>query len=252
MGDVDQTCAKCKKTAAESQVSSLKNCARCKVTLYCNRECQKDDWKVHKKICASQANARGAYVGPETVHSSDSSATRLKNLEKHVPNPFTRLDQGKYLHDRPETDVYKLLIDSFRMREADDFNFESKAMAGSVYTGAESSIEPFRHYLAKAAAMPNILPSWWISQKQKECEAFSESGIWNDVRRKISKQEVIDHYGDEKAPMQVRMFAEAVYGVGSMGQSGEGMRKLMSDMEQGGSENGHYSMLDINPFARGQ
>jgi hypothetical protein len=54
--------------------------------------------------------------------------------------------------------MYKLLIDSYRMREADDVNFENKTTPPSVYTGAPSSIEPFRQYLAKAATRPNLLP----------------------------------------------------------------------------------------------
>ena len=54
---------------------------------------------LHKKICSK--NAARAFVGANAEHSSSYSSGRLKDLEKHVPNPFTRLDQGKYLHDRP-------------------------------------------------------------------------------------------------------------------------------------------------------
>jgi splicing suppressor protein 51 len=38
---------------------------------------------------------------------------------------------------------------------------------------------------------------------------------------------MVEHYGDDKAPMQLRMLAEAVYGMGSMGQNGAGMRKMI-------------------------
>lgn len=248
MGDAVQSCANCKKTATELNTTNLKNCAKCKVTLYCCRDCQKADWKAHKKVCASQANAGAA---ANTANSSSYSAPPLKCLEKHVPNPFTRLDQGSFLHDRPENDVYKLLIDSFRMRQADDFNFENKTMPRSVYTGAASSMEPFREYIAKAATISNLLPPWWSPAKQTECEAFGESGAWSDLRKKVTKQDIINHYGDDKAPMQVRMLAEAVYGIGSMGQSGGSMRKFMSQMEQGGPGNGQVaSMINIDPFKR--
>lgn len=46
--DADQ-CATCGK--AESLVGRLKKCAVCHKTHYCSRECQKADWKKHKKIC---------------------------------------------------------------------------------------------------------------------------------------------------------------------------------------------------------
>ena len=50
----------------------------------------------------------------------------------------------------------------------------------------------------------------------------------------VTKQEVIFHCVDDKMPMQVRMLAEAVYGVGSMGQNGAMARKHMAQMERGG------------------
>jgi len=38
-------CSKCQ------MVKSCSNCARCKMANYCSKICQKDDWKIHKKIC---------------------------------------------------------------------------------------------------------------------------------------------------------------------------------------------------------
>ena len=241
MSEATPSCAACKKTAAAANVAALKQCAKCKSTQYCSRDCQKADWKVHKKICSR--NAANAFVEANAEHSSTYSSPRLNDLEKHIPNPFTKLDQGKYLHDRPEKDVYKLLIDSFRMRQADDLNLEGKTTPRSVYTGAPSSIEPFRGYLAKAATR-KVLPPWWDAEKQKECEAFGESGAWQDLRRRVTKQEVIQHYGDQKMPMQVRMLAEADYGAGSMGQDGTFVRKQLAQMEQGGNGQ-HMSMMSL-------
>jgi len=161
-----------------------------------------------------------------------------------VPNPFTRLDQGKYLYDRPQTDVYKLLIDSFRIRQADDFAYEGKATPSSVYTGTLSSTEPFRQYLEKASARQELLPKWWTDEKGEECVVFGESGAWSNLRKKVTKQEVIEHYGDDKMPMQLRMLAETVYGTGTMGQDGSDVRKLMVQMESGGSKDiKHMSMF---------
>ena len=46
--DADQ-CAKCGK--AQSMVGRLKACTVCKKTFYCNKECQRSDWKRHKRVC---------------------------------------------------------------------------------------------------------------------------------------------------------------------------------------------------------
>ncbi len=43
-----QCCTSCQKTPPEV---TLKHCAKCSVTLYCSRDCQKADWKAHKKVC---------------------------------------------------------------------------------------------------------------------------------------------------------------------------------------------------------
>lgn len=37
----------------------LRRCTRCGVTRYCSRDCQRGDWKDHKKICAEMANMIG-------------------------------------------------------------------------------------------------------------------------------------------------------------------------------------------------
>ncbi len=93
------SCTTCKKASSE-----LKRCAKCSTTLYCSRDCQKADWKTHKKVCGKQAQEREAAGG------GPSAATMLSppnGLEKPITKPFTRLDNNTYLHDRPEEDVYR-------------------------------------------------------------------------------------------------------------------------------------------------
>ena len=46
--DLD-VCDHCGKTQAVA--GKLKQCQRCKVTLYCGKDCQKSAWKKHKKVC---------------------------------------------------------------------------------------------------------------------------------------------------------------------------------------------------------
>jgi splicing suppressor protein 51 len=232
------TCTTCHKTASSCSLPMLKFCAKCKTTLYCSRTCQTANWKAHKKICAAQ-NASRAFVAVHAQPSSTYSAARLTNLQTHVPNPFTKLDNGTSLHDRLETDVFKLLLDSFRLREADEANFEHRTRPRSIYSGAASSLGAFRVYVASAGAR-NLLPPWWSAEAQTACEAVAES----ELSSRLGEHDVTERYGDEKAPMQLRMLAEAVYGAGLMGQDGTGMRRVMIEMERGTGEK-CVSMLSV-------
>jgi splicing suppressor protein 51 len=245
----EPSCAHCDKKSA-----SLQTCSRCHKVQYCGRDCQKSAWKTHKKECsalaqpavpegnkAEQATSE-SNKAKHAVPESKAKQSHMKGLEKHVATPFTNLDQGVYLHDRPETDVFKLLIDSFRMRQADDYNFEGKVTSPSVYVGAPSSIKAFRLYLKEAT---NLLPSWWTAAKTEECVAFGESGAWSDLRKKVTKSEITDYYGDGQMPMQLCMLAEMVYGSGPMGQDGTGMRKMMMQVEGGGVQTQFMSMMGL-------
>ena len=49
--DLGKVCARCGTVAASS-------CARCKVTRYCSRNCQRLDWKQHKTVCDSKRAMR--------------------------------------------------------------------------------------------------------------------------------------------------------------------------------------------------
>ncbi|KAI1302222.1 putative MYND domain protein [Xylaria venustula] len=229
------TCNGCKKTSAD-----LKKCAKCSTTLYCSRECQKSDWKAHKKICGKQAH--------ETHTPSSASASTPvsppKGLEKPITQPFTRLSNNTYLHDRPEQDVVGVLIDSYRMRIEDEYTFEGNASADSIYGGADSSLPGFRKFLRSASSRPGLLPSWWSPTKQKECEELGMgSSTWSSLRCAVEKSDVIDHYGDQRFPMQLRMLAEQVLGRGFAGNNGSAMMSMMASMESGGSGDNRIAMI---------
>ncbi|CAJ2511441.1 Uu.00g070660.m01.CDS01 [Anthostomella pinea] len=154
----------------------------------------------------------------------------VQGLEKAViAGPFSHLDQGTYLYDRPEQDVYKLLIDCYRLRMDDNLKFDRVLEPDSIYQQHVSSGLPgFRRFVRMAQA---ILPPWWSEEKQKECEA-SATG-WSDLDVKIQKADIIRCYGDDHFPMQLRFLAEAVYGSGPGGQDGTFMREHMMERERG-------------------
>jgi splicing suppressor protein 51 len=96
-------------------------------TCYCSRECQKADWKTHKKSCASNAagaaNAQANAQANATASSPASTARsqRAKGLTVEIAKPFHRLNDKTWIHNRPENDVFKLLIDTCM---EDNFNLE--------------------------------------------------------------------------------------------------------------------------------
>lgn len=87
---VPYVCASCNATMAKG--IDLKSCARCKVTYYCSRECQKNHWKAgHKLVCR-----------PATEKSSGAVPN---NNDPNRPSVIFEVDQDK------RTD-YQLMINN--------------------------------------------------------------------------------------------------------------------------------------------
>ncbi|KAJ5368988.1 uncharacterized protein N7496_008748 [Penicillium cataractarum] len=210
-------CKTCNQPAAEGQ--ALKRCGRCKSVLYCSRDCQKADWKLHNTLCASQAqsnaennadttlgNQRGAPRGANTP-----GASRV--LEMELENLFDKLFAGTWLHDRPEKDVYKLLIDTYRMRVEDNYCFKGDIDMDSIYGEATDDGESgFRRFLRLVEMQRELLPSWWSPVKANECVALGLSrSEWSCLAYAVEKSDIIEHYG-HFMHKQLRMFGEQVYG----------------------------------------
>jgi hypothetical protein len=53
MANEDRSCSVCQKNASEVP-GALQRCGRCHDRLYCSLECQKSDWKQHKKTCGKK------------------------------------------------------------------------------------------------------------------------------------------------------------------------------------------------------
>jgi splicing suppressor protein 51 len=249
-------CNICKKTSTQVE---LKKCAKCKTADYCSRECQKADWKAHKKVCsqlsASQPSTTAAWDQPNLnsppISSTSEGLSPPKGLDGPVTKPFTRLKTNTWLHDRPEKDVYRLLIDAYRMRVEDDYNY-GEVDEDSIYSGASSGLYGFRRFIGLTASRIVLLPPWWSPEKQEECEQLGmnhNKSNWHDLSCAIEKSDVIEYYGDSQFPMQLRMFAEAVYQRGPGGNDGKAMMGMMAKLEEGKPNSSgnftHMSTLDM-------
>ncbi|TFB01188.1 hypothetical protein CCMA1212_007030 [Trichoderma ghanense] len=187
------SCQNCSKTQPEV---TLKKCAKCQSTLYCSRDCQKADWKKHRKDCSKAQGAR---------------APKRK--------PFTSLSNKVWLHGRPEPETYELLIDAYRLRVWDDNN------AGEMVS---QNSEGFQRFLDTVETRPGLLPPWWDQEKREACEALGgDSSHRCNLSSPVTKGSIIQRYGDDTFPMQLRMFVEQVLGSGPGGQSGQAMLAMM-------------------------
>ncbi|CAK7210238.1 hypothetical protein SCUCBS95973_000711 [Sporothrix curviconia] len=227
------SCNTCKKTDADV---TLKTCAKCKTTRYCSTDCQASDWPEHKITCrrlAAELAEDGPFAFPDPASTMTLPPT-WAGLEKRITDPYTRLDKGTWLYDRPEFDVYRLLIDCHRLHAEDSSKFDRVIEYDSIYNGKRNNLNSFRRFMD---TLKSPAP-WWDASKQETCKRFGMGGDpegWSCLRRMVTKDYISNRYEDIRFPKMLRMLGELVYlrvpgGVGN----GKQMRKSFIEMEQGG------------------
>ncbi|SMQ52660.1 unnamed protein product [Zymoseptoria tritici ST99CH_1A5] len=223
-------CSQCDKPA-----SSLKRCAKCKSTSYCDRACQTAHWKVHKKICAKLAGSggdEGPSTGAEVPQRSDSK-------------PFTAIYHNNFLHDRSEEETFKILIDTLRMRQEDMYSFHGDTMPGTIYDGSSTSIPAFRQFIRKAQAVEGFLPPWWTDAKLEQCIRFSKDEGGFSLAGAQEKSDIQETWKDTQMPMKVRMLGERVYGTAPGGRKGDEMLATMVGLECRSAGPQFSTMMDM-------
>ncbi|OPB47063.1 hypothetical protein A0O28_0071870 [Trichoderma guizhouense] len=220
-------CARCRHDPAVNEPAlTLRSCLNCEAVEYCSVKCQLTDWMVHRNLFCVNPSA----IPPDTL----AKPHRVPFLKTHITNPFARLAKGIWLHDRHKQDVYALLIDSFRLREADDFNYGGMTNNDSVYSGRVSSCPAFRRFLYQAEAK-GLMPPWWSDQKRVECLTKGidkRQDNYHDLHAMTRDIEIVVVYEDAIMTMQLRMFAESVLGKGAAGSDGRLMLQKMVVAEE--------------------
>eukprot|EP00055_Hartaetosiga_balthica_P004381 m.141296 g.141296 ORF g.141296 m.141296 type:complete len:133 (+) comp38269_c0_seq1:96-494(+) len=67
-----------------SSGNKLLRCSRCKTTFYCNKECQKKHWKVHRKVCIledSNATSASEASQPHKRKQLQQKKTKLERIQ---------------------------------------------------------------------------------------------------------------------------------------------------------------------------
>lgn len=190
-------CANCKKPQKELS-KPLKRCAKCQTQSYCSRECQKADWKSHKKSCAS------------SQQNKPKATTDFDAMPKQASDFFKGLAGDNSLHDLTEKDAFIRLIDCYRMRAEDDYKYAGDPRG--IYDD-DDPLPDFQHFLDLAEKRKRLLPKWWSEEKRVECERLARDVTqWACLAAAIEKSDVMEHYGDNLMPMKLRMLAEEIYG----------------------------------------
>ena len=81
----EKQCENCKKKQSELS-NPLKACAKCHTQAYCSRDCQKDDWKNHKKVCAGNNATSTPGATPEEMLTYAQQTIDLLKALSHDPN----------------------------------------------------------------------------------------------------------------------------------------------------------------------
>lgn len=192
-----KTCAGCKKPQSDFP-NPLKRCAKCHTQCYCSRDCQKTDWKAHKKTCASN------------MQNKPKATTDFDAMPEQAQDFFKGLLSDDYLHKLSENDALIRLIDCYRMRVEDDYKFAGDARG---IRNEENPLPDFRHFLDLAQKRKGLLPKWWNAEKRAECERLAgDDTQWAHIGFAVEKGDIIEHYGDPMMPARLRMLAERVYG----------------------------------------
>ena len=173
--------------------------------------------------------------GFEFMH-LEPEATRPDNmgLVNGHNTPFWALCQSTWLVSRTEPDAYKLLIDTYRLRIADDFKANGYIHPGSIYGGAtDGGISDFCRFLRKVDSYGILLPPWWNESSVMECVRVGlNPQTWSYLPRIIDDWQITFYYANTSMPSQLRLFGEQVYGKGPGSIDNERIMAAYLEVEQ--------------------
>lgn len=100
------------------------------------------------------------------------------------------------------------------MRVEDEYTYGCNNIG--IYAGQDPR-PAFKEFLDLAEKREGILPSWWNAEKRRECERMAvDAEGWNDINCAVEKGDIMEHYGDNMMPMNLRVLGEKIYGKGFM------------------------------------
>lgn len=115
----------------------------------------------------SSGDTSSSSGGSASSSSGNASSSTAQDTQEFNPGdqdtkPYTAISKNLFFHDRLESNTFQLLIDTLRMRQQDELNFDRVRMPGSIHARNNPSSErAFRDFILRAQAVPGYLPTWW-------------------------------------------------------------------------------------------
>ncbi|KAJ7634714.1 hypothetical protein FB45DRAFT_1025645 [Roridomyces roridus] len=130
LGTNRYTCVACYKPEPKGQ--KFLKCGACRKTAYCSKECQREDWKNHKKVCQAQGENRENLPERGTVQ-RDTISSIKKWFSKHTQLLLYCATHAFQLHDpanAAQLKTHMLVVQLDQAPEAGrgDFVFNSVAL----------------------------------------------------------------------------------------------------------------------------
>ncbi|KIV99185.1 uncharacterized protein PV09_09138 [Verruconis gallopava] len=169
------------------------------------------DWKVHKKVCAKLAAARHKATKSRADDGALDAAHHTSNFASNetsceVSKPFHALNSGTWLQGRSEEEVFKLLVDSWRLRKLEELETLNVTEITDEDPGVKDGMAPFRDFV-EHAARKKLLPSWWTKDKVDKCVKYGlRRKNWSNLSTWAEKESLINHYGDATLLTQMCIF----------------------------------------------
>jgi mitochondrial splicing suppressor protein 51 len=194
-----QACTTCQKRRSELAASqTLKACAKCQVTRYCSKACQKKDWLTHKKNCATPTNFPSSGLG--FSYSREGQMIQQMMIEG-------------LLHNIPSQICYEHLIDIYRLRAYEELYYSGHKRG--LYN-KEEALPDFQRFLDNAEKRAGLLPPWWSKQKRKECIELANVGPWSHIKCGVQPELISKRYKNWMMPMIFQQIGEKIEGTKAM------------------------------------
>ncbi|KND90042.1 hypothetical protein TOPH_05350 [Tolypocladium ophioglossoides CBS 100239] len=145
-------------------------------------------------------------------------------LDDPVTFAFTRLTYNTWFEGRRWTDVFKLLIDSYRLRLATQRDLDGKPRRVPDEERREVA-NGLRRFLHLAEEVPGLLPQEWNWVHATRCKLLAgcdeDITNWYSLEYLPNEDEITEWYEDDFFSVQLQIFAKLVYGTDVAGQDAE-------------------------------
>ncbi|KAF1810952.1 hypothetical protein P152DRAFT_475015 [Eremomyces bilateralis CBS 781.70] len=124
-----------------------------------------------------------------------------------IEGPFHHILFGTWLYHRPDRDVDKLLIDTYRVQLQENPAGARHAGLGGNGNPSFDGFVRFLHFFENKRMM---FPPFWNIKRIYDGEWLGRKDGWTNLKRPIDVDAVNAHYGDDTMLMQMKAFGHLV------------------------------------------